>query len=77
MYVCMYVCASVSAKQYNLVPVTGQRYPATGKVTLGVASHACIKDFQRLNPFFHVRPQGLKAREMNTLPTHCGVWHHV
>jgi len=26
-------------KQYNLVPVTRQRCPATGKVTVGLASH--------------------------------------
>jgi len=26
-------------KQYNLVPVKGRRYPAAGKVTVGLASH--------------------------------------
>ena len=32
-------------KQYNLVPVTGQRCPATGKVTVGLASHwSCVTD---------------------------------
>jgi len=32
-----HTCASVT-KQYNLVPVAGQRCPATGKVTIGLAS---------------------------------------
>jgi len=43
-------CASVT-KQYNLVPVAGQRCPATGKVTVGgLASHwPCVTDFSGLS----------------------------
>ena len=41
---CSYTCASAT-KQYNLVPVAGQRCPATGKVTVGLASHwQCVTD---------------------------------
>jgi len=43
-------------KQYNLVPVAGQRCPATGKVTIGLASHwPCVTDLSGLYTY------GLKA----------------
>jgi len=35
---CSHTCASVT-EQYNLVPVAWQRCLATGKVTVGLASH--------------------------------------
>ena len=35
---CSHPCASVT-KQYNLVPAKGRRRSATGKVTVGLASH--------------------------------------
>jgi len=42
--------------QYNLVPVAGQRRPATGKVTVGLASHwPCVTDLSGLST------NGLKA----------------
>ena len=44
-----HTCASVT-KHYNLVPVAGQRCPATGKVTVGLASHwPCVTDFSGLS----------------------------
>ena len=44
-------------KQYNLVPVARQRCPATGKVTVGLASHwLCVTDFSGLST---LRAQGL------------------
>ena len=47
--------ASVT-KQYNLVPVARQRCPATGKVTVGLASHwPCVMDLSGLSTY------GLKA----------------
>jgi len=55
--------ASVT-KQYNLVPVARQRCPASGKVTVGLASHwPCVTDLR----FIHLCTQGL--REMSTPPT--------
>jgi len=48
-------CASVT-KQYNLAPVARQRCPATGKVTVGLASHfPCVTDLTGLPTY------GLKA----------------
>jgi len=39
-------------KQYNLVPVVGQRCPATGKVTVGLASHwPCVTDLCGLSTY--------------------------
>jgi len=50
-----HTCASVT-KQYNLVPVVGQRCAATGKVTVGLTSHwPCVTD----EWFIHLRAQGL------------------
>ena len=47
--------ASVT-KQYNLVPVAGKRCSATGKVTVGLASHwPCVTDLSGLSTY------GLKA----------------
>ena len=47
--------ASVT-KQYNLVPVTGQRCPATGNVTVGLVSHwLYVTDLSSLSTY------GLKA----------------
>jgi len=52
---CSHTCASVT-KQYNLVPVAGQRCPVTGKVTVGLASHwPCVGDLSGLSAY------GLKA----------------
>jgi len=45
----VYTRASVT-KQYNLVPVAGQRCPGTGKVTVGLASHwPCVTDLNGLS----------------------------
>jgi len=45
----LFLNASVT-KQYNLVPVAGQRCPATGKVTVGLASHwPCVTYFSGLS----------------------------
>jgi len=39
-------------KQYNLVPVKGQRRFATGKVTIGLASHwPCVTDLSGLSTY--------------------------
>jgi len=46
------------------VPVAGQRCSATGKVTVGLASHwPCVTDLSGLSTY------GLKAREMSIPPT--------
>jgi len=51
------VGASVT-KQYNLLPVAWQRCPATGKVTVGLASHwPCITDLSG----FGLSTYGLKV----------------
>jgi len=58
-----HTCASVT-KQYNLAPVAVQRCSATGKVTVGLASHgqwSCVTDLSGLSI------NGL--REMGTPPT--------
>jgi len=49
-----------------MVPVAWQRCPATGKVTVGLASHwPCVTDFSGLSTY------GLKVfvREVSALPT--------
>jgi len=52
---CSHTCASVT-KQYNLVPVVGQRCPMTRTVTVGLASHwPCVTDLSGLST------DGLKA----------------
>jgi len=57
------------AKQYNLVPVKGRWCPATGKVTVGLASHCpCVTD----QWFIHLRANGLRKGAPHT--PH-GVWH--
>jgi len=39
-------------KQYNLVPVARKRCPATGKVTVGLASHwPCVTDLTGLSTY--------------------------
>ena len=57
-------------KQYNLVPVVGQRCPATGKVTVGLASHwPCITDLC----FIHLQAQGLSKGDEHPTNTLHGV----
>ena len=61
-------------KQYNLVPVAGQRCPATGKVTIGLASHwPCI----RLQWFIHLWAQGLSKGDEHPTNTPHGVWYSL
>jgi len=54
----------VVTEQNNLAPVAEQRCPATGKVTVGLASQwPCLTDFRGLSTY------GLKAyRKMSTPP---------
>ena len=57
---------SPSPEQYNLVPSKQRRYPAAGKVTVGLASHwPCVTDFSG------VSIHGLEAsgKETSTPPT--------
>jgi len=49
-------CLCHQAAKNNLVPVAGQRCPATGKVTAGQELHwSCVTDFSGLSTY------GLKA----------------
>ena len=58
-----HMCLCIT-KQYNLVAVAGQRCPATGKVTVGLASHwPCVTDLSGLSTY------RLKVRETSTPPT--------
>jgi len=57
--------ASVN-KQHNLVPVAGQRCPATGKVTVGLAMR------HRLEWFIHLQTQGLSKGDEHPTNTPCG-----
>jgi len=59
-----HVRASVT-KQYNLVADAGQRFPVTGKVTVGLASHwpwPCVTDFSGLSTYelkaYYLEPVG-------------------
>jgi len=63
--------ASVT-KHYNLVPVAGQRCPATGKVTVGLASHwPCVT---AVYPPIGARPSKGDEHPINTLH---GVWYSL
>ena len=67
-----YITAKHITKQCNLVPVTGQRCPATGKVTVGLASYwPCIS----LKWFIHLRAQGLSKGDEHPTNTPHGVWY--
>ena len=60
-------------KQYNLVPVTGQRCPATEKATVGLASHwPCVT-----HRFIHLRAQGLSKADEHPTNTPRGVWYSL
>ena len=44
--------ASVVTKQYDLVPIQGQRCPAAGKVAIGLALRwPCVTDFSGLSTY--------------------------
>ena len=48
---CSHRCASIT-KQHKLVPVKRRRYPAAGKVTVGLTSHwSCVTDFSGLSTY--------------------------
>jgi len=72
---CSHACASVT-KQYNLVPVMGQRCPATGKVTVGLVLHWSYA-LARLSWLIQLRTQGLSKGGEHPTNTPHGVWYSL
>jgi len=59
-------------KQYNMVPVVGQRCPATGKVTIGLLSPwPCVTDLW----FIHVRARSLSKGDEHPTNSPHGIWY--
>jgi len=75
---CSHACASV-AKQYNLVPVAGQRisdvHSSAGKVTAGLAPHhPCVAGFSGLSTYKVKAQVGRCAPHQ---PSSCTLYMHL
>jgi len=69
------MCLCHQAVGYNLVAVTEQRCPATGKVTVGLA--AALARRHRIKWLIHLRDQGLSKGYEHPTNTPHGVWYSL